>query len=1116
MSILNFNEPFDITEFDFLVLDALSPNSPTKTQSEQILMQFKESPSSIQHIDTILRRSKQKESILFSLMILDESVKTRWLSFPDEQRKTIKNYIINLIMSSCGGDQIVLKKLNHILIQIIKKEWPDKWPTFIDEIISASQSDIKVCSNTLDILRLLNDQINSENAELNETLTTVKKIKISRHLQQDNPKIINFIQVILQSEAKDQLLKPALKCLNSMIKEIDETFLFNSEIIELILFHISQAPVDVFECLFEISRFKIMKENMNDTEDQIDNQNNIANKTCTCLSNEICFHHKRLPENLKTNKLNLIHKITIQFLNIYFESKKNLSIVYQTLIEEEKRFIKIVSHFLSNFYEKKLSIFDPEIVIYGINHLLEISQVNDHEIFKVILNFWISLLSDLNDFKSNLKNFKNLNNYKNFKNENLHNDNQILLLLFKNRYILERLLNIFIYKMPRPTEILVVENEYGEIVKEKMTDTEMISFINLMKEGINLICSLIPDETQRFLLRDIKKDDNMENLNKVGWSIGSINLSKYGNKTDENELFISALKSLLNTCSMKVSKNDKAIIASLIIFLISQFTNFFDSNKKFFMTVIFKIFEFMDEEHEGIKDMACDAFENICKKRPQEFYTTRKDNEITIFYILLNLSIITKSLELYQKRSVFRSICLVIQSRSEVLKFQYRKFNQNLNNQNLNNQNLNNQNLNNQNLNNQNLNKNFDMNREINLLNLYLTRIGISESSSVKDFSHYFKICEILYSTFPNSLMNNNVNFGNQNSPNYNFSYDSLMAKEEGKIDYNQNKSENKIIIPPVFNLYGVIKNIRPDQNLRADMIYCFVSIVKSIPKITIGSIDDRNSFKKECISASLDVVNDFLITKEYLLFDLLSEIVNILEFNPQSEKQLSNDPHTLGNSGPESLDKNFLIDNFVLKNILPPIDDISDVDFANSYLNLLSSLLNNRYGIFFPLFFADEKLFEKSYNLILTGLMMKENIREKATDLLNLIFMKNFSSKNFSFFKKFYLLTLDNIFGVIFEGNYKSAINFLFLILNYREILESTFKITVEQHIDQLIGAFSNIPIEFRMIFKEGLFSLLGNEQLFADHVGDFRKRVQIIENTDEVDDEKKLLEMRIRCLRN
>ncbi len=48
-----------------------------------------------------------------------------------------------------------LGKLNVILIQIVKQEWPRHWPTFISEIVGASKANKSLCENNMRVLKLL-------------------------------------------------------------------------------------------------------------------------------------------------------------------------------------------------------------------------------------------------------------------------------------------------------------------------------------------------------------------------------------------------------------------------------------------------------------------------------------------------------------------------------------------------------------------------------------------------------------------------------------------------------------------------------------------------------------------------------------------------------------------------------------------------------------------------------------------------------------------------------------------------------------------------------------------------------------------------------------------------
>lgn len=43
--------------------------------------------------------------------------------------------------------------------QIVKQEWPDKWTSFIDEIVGASNSSESLCQNNMEIFQLLSEEV---------------------------------------------------------------------------------------------------------------------------------------------------------------------------------------------------------------------------------------------------------------------------------------------------------------------------------------------------------------------------------------------------------------------------------------------------------------------------------------------------------------------------------------------------------------------------------------------------------------------------------------------------------------------------------------------------------------------------------------------------------------------------------------------------------------------------------------------------------------------------------------------------------------------------------------------------------------------------------------------
>ncbi len=73
----------------------------------------------------------------------------------------IRKYIVALIIKTSSDsaqserEKTYLGKLNMILVQILKQDWPKNWPTFISDIVGASRTNEPLCQNNMIILKLL-------------------------------------------------------------------------------------------------------------------------------------------------------------------------------------------------------------------------------------------------------------------------------------------------------------------------------------------------------------------------------------------------------------------------------------------------------------------------------------------------------------------------------------------------------------------------------------------------------------------------------------------------------------------------------------------------------------------------------------------------------------------------------------------------------------------------------------------------------------------------------------------------------------------------------------------------------------------------------------------------
>ena len=165
-------------------------------------------------------------------------------------------------------------------------------------------------------------------------------------------------------------------------------------------------------------------------------------------------------------------------------------------------------------------------------------------------------------------------------------------------------------------------------------------------------------------------------LQPLVWAVGSIS----GVTTIEKEKvllicimflscdhFIAILSDLLRICPQKVTKDDKAVVASCIMYVIQQYPNFLVRHWTFLKTVVNKNFEFMRELHPGVQDMACDTFNKVVRKCYKEFLKEQlvKENILEppyIIDIIRNTPTYTVNLNPQQQESYYRSIGIVIRA----------------------------------------------------------------------------------------------------------------------------------------------------------------------------------------------------------------------------------------------------------------------------------------------------------------------------------------------------------------------------------------------------------------------------------------------------------------------
>ena len=151
--LLDFSKPFDIELLDQITAISMDGLNAQRPRANDFLVTLKDNPEMWKRADAILETSKQEGSKFFALQLLSDMINTKWKIVPHDQRMGIRNYVVSKIISLSSTDEsmkkegAILSRLNLVLVEILKQDWPHSWPTFISDIIGSSKSSESLTQN---------------------------------------------------------------------------------------------------------------------------------------------------------------------------------------------------------------------------------------------------------------------------------------------------------------------------------------------------------------------------------------------------------------------------------------------------------------------------------------------------------------------------------------------------------------------------------------------------------------------------------------------------------------------------------------------------------------------------------------------------------------------------------------------------------------------------------------------------------------------------------------------------------------------------------------------------------------------------------------------------------
>lgn len=251
-------------------------------------------------------------------------------------------------------------------------------------------------------------------------------------------------------------------------------------------------------------------------------------------------------------KFVILFAMVMTSINRMIPPSTNIAQAYANAGDAGQELVLNLALFLANFLSNHLRAVETEqnrdVLLNAHLYMVKVSQVDEREIFKICLEYWLKLVAELyeeiqslpigesgllmglslgNNGAQNMLNGMSLR-------KNIYSD----VLSNLRLVVIERMVKpeevsrfnialLFSMLMPFPLQVLIVENDEGEIVREFMKEIDTIVLYKSMRELLVYLTHLDVSDTETILTEKLAKQvDGSEwswnNLNTLCWAIGSI------------------------------------------------------------------------------------------------------------------------------------------------------------------------------------------------------------------------------------------------------------------------------------------------------------------------------------------------------------------------------------------------------------------------------------------------------------------------------------------------------------------------------------------------------------------------------------------------------------------
>lgn len=628
-ALLDFSQPFNYSLF-VQVVEAYQQtvDYSLKQRAADVLRQFQDSPQSSQLCMNILSQDRSTQTPMvrfFGFSLLETFIRRSWYVIPTEQQQELCSYIMSFAAQTLGVDDVVRRKYLTIFTLIALYTYPSSYSTFLSDVLSMRSTPL--------------DRINSvtiltsffEDFRVRDELLSGQKQAIQRQLSSEISNILLYLMDLLRDACAQRdifLLSLLLKLLVAVVSfcdntiKIDQLLPFIDSLLEYChqilsfgnqeIYHLSlQALGHIYATLKSQPDALMLKLStfFYSTWDVVSQSYKTKVEACATGSSHappgVDPGLSPLSYNIITlPPANTAHACSGQQPVLTGEALFSLSFFLRSVfISCLDQVEKIASSSIPpDSIDVTICLRQVASKRIGSEKLLELALLK----YRSALQLLVAILVfqkvsfdvvdiQLIEFFSFLAKKAQSCNTSNpaFKRMELYTD------------IFTAVQRFTIGNIPPPIEVLVYVDEYGNLMKRELEDSEKLNTFAVMSKTIEATTRAIKTSVAiKDLLSDLSKQFSVPAVNSIAWSLPAVARSI----KSSDSLIITTINHLVDLSSILVSIEHKICIASGIVYICSQMPLFVDTKESIFLVILNKMLFFTSFPNEHLQEMSVRCF----------------------------------------------------------------------------------------------------------------------------------------------------------------------------------------------------------------------------------------------------------------------------------------------------------------------------------------------------------------------------------------------------------------------------------------------------------------------------------------------------------------------------